>query len=94
MSYAWCRFCSKPLSDESSTAVGYGPDCAADHNLPHGAAARRAVGEGQGDLFDIDPADGGVRWAASPASRRSGDRPVGAGGRTARPHPSGAGAST
>mgnify|MGYP000650381167 FL=1 len=53
MSYVWCRFCGKSLTDESSTAVGYGPDCAADHNLPHGRLPRPAREvDGQGDLFD------------------------------------------
>jgi len=31
-----CAFCSKPLSDERSTEVGYGPVCARHFNLPWG----------------------------------------------------------
>jgi len=31
-----CCFCARKLTDERSTAVGYGPDCAANYNLPWG----------------------------------------------------------
>lgn len=33
-----CCFCSKGLTDEASTAHGYGPVCAKNWGLPHGAA--------------------------------------------------------
>lgn len=33
----FCCFCSRPLADERSTSVGYGPVCAAKFNLPWGA---------------------------------------------------------
>ena len=36
-----CCFCRKPLRDERSTAVGYGPDCAEHYGLQWGAAPRR-----------------------------------------------------
>jgi hypothetical protein len=32
-----CVFCARKLSRGESTAVGYGPDCAAHHGLPWGA---------------------------------------------------------
>lgn len=32
-----CCFCNRALSDERSTAVGYGPICAGHYNLPWGA---------------------------------------------------------
>jgi len=32
-----CCFCNRPLRDERSTAVGYGPDCAEHFGLPWGA---------------------------------------------------------
>ena len=32
-----CCFCRKPLSDERSTAVGYGSTCAGNYGLPWGA---------------------------------------------------------
>lgn len=31
-----CCFCHRPLSDAKSTAVGYGPTCAANYGLPWG----------------------------------------------------------
>lgn len=31
-----CCFCNTPLTDERSTAVGYGPTCAANYGLPWG----------------------------------------------------------
>jgi hypothetical protein len=31
-----CCFCSKPLTDPKSTAVGYGPICAGNYDLPWG----------------------------------------------------------
>lgn len=37
-----CCFCNKPLRDERSTAVGYGPVCARHFGLPWGAAAVEA----------------------------------------------------
>ena len=36
-----CCFCRKPLRDERSTSVGYGPDCADHYGLAWGAAPRR-----------------------------------------------------
>lgn len=33
-----CCFCNRPLDDERSTAVGYGPVCADHYGLPWGAA--------------------------------------------------------
>jgi hypothetical protein len=32
-----CCFCRKPLRDERSTSVGYGPNCADNYGLPWGA---------------------------------------------------------
>jgi hypothetical protein len=32
-----CCFCRKPLRDERSTSVGYGPNCAENYGLPWGA---------------------------------------------------------
>ena len=34
-----CCFCSSPLTDEKSIAVGYGPTCAKNFKLPYGVAA-------------------------------------------------------
>lgn len=34
-----CCFCNRKLTDDNSTAVGYGPVCAENYNLPYGAAA-------------------------------------------------------
>lgn len=44
-----CCFCTRPLSDERSTAVGYGPICAQHYNLPWGdtAAATTAADAGK-----------------------------------------------
>jgi hypothetical protein len=38
-----CCFCNRPLRDERSTAVGYGPDCADNFGLPWGERAARAA---------------------------------------------------
>jgi hypothetical protein len=40
-----CCFCIKPLDDERSTAVGYGPTCAKNWDLPWGAKAAKLVCE-------------------------------------------------
>lgn len=34
-----CTFCNRPLDDAKSTAVGYGPSCAKNFNLPWGVTA-------------------------------------------------------
>ena len=48
-----CCFCSRPLSDELSTAIGYGKKCAENFSVPWG---KGAIGRPRkGDLF----ADGG-----------------------------------
>jgi len=39
-----CCFCGRPLEDEKSTAVGYGPVCAKHYRLPWGAKAAEATG--------------------------------------------------
>jgi hypothetical protein len=36
-----CCFCRKPLRDERSTAVGYGPNCAENFGLPWGETVRQ-----------------------------------------------------
>lgn len=36
----YCCFCHLPLSDERSTAVGYGPTCADKYHLPWGKRAK------------------------------------------------------
>jgi hypothetical protein len=38
-----CSFCSKPLKDERSTAVGYGKTCAGNYGLPWGAKVAQAA---------------------------------------------------
>lgn len=49
--YVACRFCRRPLTDPESRALGYGPDCAAERGLPHGAARRpQTAGAGQEEL--------------------------------------------
>jgi hypothetical protein len=37
-----CCFCNLPLKDDKSTAVGYGPVCAKNFNLPWGSVAVRS----------------------------------------------------
>lgn len=37
-----CCFCTMPLRDEISTAVGYGPQCAKHYGLPHNKKAAAA----------------------------------------------------
>lgn len=37
--YGICIFCSRDLTDERSIAMGYGPVCAENHNLPWGETA-------------------------------------------------------
>lgn len=39
-----CCFCSKDLTDEASTSHGYGPVCAKNWGLPHGAAKVNVAG--------------------------------------------------
>jgi hypothetical protein len=38
-----CCFCNRPLTDERSTSVGYGPICAGHYNLPWGEVAAIAA---------------------------------------------------
>jgi hypothetical protein len=38
-----CCFCNRPLRDERSTAVGYGPDCAENYGLEWGVRAAAAA---------------------------------------------------
>jgi hypothetical protein len=40
-----CSFCSKPLTDEGSVEVGYGPVCAKHWGLPHRALGTKALHE-------------------------------------------------
>lgn len=40
-----CCFCNTPLTDERSTAVGYGPVCARNYGLPWGKAASATATE-------------------------------------------------
>jgi len=47
--YAFCRFCQRRLTDEISTTLGYGPDCAAERGLPHGSSRGNRM-DGQEEL--------------------------------------------
>lgn len=38
-----CCFCNTALTDERSTAVGYGPSCAKNYGLPYGKKAAKPV---------------------------------------------------
>lgn len=51
-----CCFCNRALSDERSTAVGYGATCAAHYGMPWGAKAAAAAAAGRDDHDDpVDP---------------------------------------
>lgn len=51
-----CCFCNLPLSDERSTAVGYGKTCAGKWGLPWGARSNSPRDSGEtGSLFGVHP---------------------------------------
>jgi hypothetical protein len=38
-----CSFCKRPLRDNLSTLLGYGPDCARQAHLPHDLEAANRI---------------------------------------------------